>query len=59
MIRLRKKGVAEFDISFDRLKLRSNIEEEIDKIMTECGFEAVEQSERTDWNRSIRLYERT
>lgn len=58
MVRLRKKGVPEFDISSERLKSRLRIEDEIDEIMNECNFERVKETERTEWNRSLRLYER-
>ena len=58
MVRLRKKGVPEFDISSDRLKFRLRIEDEIDEIMSECNFQRVKETERTEWNRSLRLYER-
>lgn len=72
MIRLRKMGQPEFDVSSERLTLRPNIEDEIDKIMQEhsfrrvvdpcCGCADAEgppiQIERTAWNRSLWLYER-
>jgi SAM-dependent methyltransferase len=61
-MRLRKLGQPDFDVSSDRLKLRSNIEEEIDKILVEQSFQHVQPEEtdtdKTKWNRSLRLYER-
>ena len=38
------------DVSSERLKLRANIEEEIDTIITKCGFEKVnfEEKEKSD-----------
>jgi SAM-dependent methyltransferase len=61
-MRLRKLGQPDFDVSSDRLKLRSNIEEEIDKILKEQSFRRVQLEEtdpdKTKWNRSLRLYER-
>lgn len=59
--RLRKLGRPEIDISSDRLKLRPNIEKEIDQILQSNGFEKVSccsPNDRTEWNRSIELYER-
>jgi hypothetical protein len=58
MVRLRKKGLPEFDVSSERLKFRLRIEVKIDKIMNECNFQRVKETERTEWNRSLRLYER-
>jgi hypothetical protein len=58
MVRLRKKGAPEFDISSERLQFRPRIEDEIDKMMNECNFQRVKETERTEWNRSLRLYER-
>mmetsp|Transcript_28121 Transcript_28121/g.39552 ORF Transcript_28121/g.39552 Transcript_28121/m.39552 type:complete len:278 (+) Transcript_28121:80-913(+) len=68
MIRLRKMGRTELDVSNDRLKLRQNIEEEIDKIMNSNCFFRVQMDEndngksdpeRTKWNRALQLYERS
>jgi SAM-dependent methyltransferase len=60
--RLRKLGQPDFDVSSDRLKLRPKIEEEIDKILEEQSFKRVQPQEtdtdKTKWNRSLRLYER-
>lgn len=61
-MRLRKLGQPDVDVSSDRLKLRPNIEEEIDKILNEQSFKRVQPEEsdtdKTKWNRSLRLYER-
>jgi hypothetical protein len=59
--RLRKMGRPELDVSSDRLKLRPNIEEEIDAMLQSCGFHKVvfPSAEKTQWNRSLQLYERT
>jgi SAM-dependent methyltransferase len=63
-MRLRKLGQPEVDVSTERLKLRSNIEEHIDTIVREHSFRRVEfqnekdQEDKTQWNRSLRLYER-
>jgi hypothetical protein len=60
--RLRKLGQPDVDVSSDRLKLRPNIEDEIDKILEEQSFKRVQPEEtdtdKTKWNRSLRLYER-
>ena len=52
------------DVSTNRLKLRTNIETNIDTILQENGFSKVEDTRiapelRSHWNRSIRLYQRT
>jgi SAM-dependent methyltransferase len=61
-MRLRKLGQPDVDVSSDRLKLRPKIEEEIDKILEEQSFKRVQPEEtdtdKTKWNRSLRLYER-
>mmetsp|Transcript_23252 Transcript_23252/g.38314 ORF Transcript_23252/g.38314 Transcript_23252/m.38314 type:complete len:318 (+) Transcript_23252:77-1030(+) len=66
-IRLRKMKRPELDVSSERLKMRSDIENEIDKVVTGCGFRRVklddeggEQGDdlRTAWNRTLQLYER-
>ncbi len=58
----------EIDVSSERLKMRNDIENEIDKVVTGCGFRRVkldgqagEQGDdlRTAWNRTLQLYERT
>lgn len=41
MVRLRKMGLEELDVSSERLKLRSHIEQEIDKILVENSFSRV------------------
>lgn len=57
------------DVSSERLKLRTNIEEAIDSIITDCGFEKVnfdnkiqgtvaETTKRTPWKRSLTLYQK-
>ena len=60
MTRLRKMGRPEFDASCDNLKLRPKIEEEIDTILQSVGFRRVlfPSSTKTEWNRSLELYER-
>lgn len=71
-IRLRKMGLNELDVTSSRLKLRPEIEEEIDKIIVAAGFRRVNlQSEKagldtsderdatTSWKRTLHLYERT
>jgi hypothetical protein len=58
-VRLRKQGLGALDVSTERLKLRARIEEEIDKILSDNHFVKVDiTTNRTEWNRSIRLYER-
>lgn len=61
--RLRKMNRPEEDISVERLKLRNNIEDEIEKILRECNFIRVEVSSpsegfkpRTKWQRNLELY---
>jgi len=53
-------GRPEIDVSSDRLKLRPNIEQEIDVILQANGFQKVSFSstEKTEWNRTLELYER-
>ena len=48
------------DVSTDRLQLRTQIEEKIDEFLKDNHFSKVDDvaTERTEWNRSIRLYER-
>jgi len=67
-VRLRKMKRPEIDVSAERLKMRNQIENEIEKVVTGCGFrrvkidlEADEQVDdvRTAWNRTLQLYERT
>jgi SAM-dependent methyltransferase len=60
MTRLRKMGRPELNATSDRLKLRPNIEEEIDAILQSAGFVRVAFStqEKTEWNRTLELYER-
>jgi hypothetical protein len=66
--RLRTMKRPEIDVSAERLKMRTDIEGEIEKVVTGCGFrrvqldvEAGEQAEdlRTAWKRTLQLYERT
>jgi hypothetical protein len=60
-IRLKKQGSPiVLDVSTERLQLRVNIEHEIDAIVASHGFQRVTITAmgRTEWNRSIRLYER-
>ncbi len=81
--RLRRLGLPPIDVSNERLRLRSNIDEAIEGIMKEFHFERVKMSNnsscnkndlatlentmqneesvaetRTQWNRSLRLYQR-
>jgi hypothetical protein len=58
MVRLRKAGLPEFDVSSQRLTLRARIEDEIDTIMRANHFQRVQQTTKTEWNRSTHLYER-
>ena len=53
-------GRPEIDVSSDRLKLRPNIEKEIDVILSSAGFQKVSlvSNERTKWKRTLELYER-
>lgn len=54
-------GRTEIDVSSERLKLRQNIEEEIDSILHANGFRNVAFStphKKTQWNRKLQLYER-
>lgn len=63
MVRLRKLGRPELDVSANRLELRNNVADAIDSIVTKCGFQRVDlkelNSSTTCWNRSLQLYERT
>jgi len=60
--RLRKMGRPEIDASVERLKLRSNVEAEIESIFEAQGFRRVHPKEAgtntTKWNRNIHLYEK-
>lgn len=58
--RLRKQGLDPLDISTERLKVRTRMEEEISKILTAQGFQKVvfSSNPRTKWDRSLQLYER-
>lgn len=48
-IRLRKMGLPELDdVTSARLKLRPAIEEEIEKIIEQCGFQRVQVKPPTD-----------
>ena len=68
-VRLRKMGLPELDVSTDRLRLRSRIEEEINAILNQYSFFKVSEFDtsgegqddskgKTSWNRSILLYQR-
>lgn len=62
--RLRRMKRPEIDVSFERLKMRNDIENEIDKVVMGCGFRRVKLDgeageEKTAWNRTLQLYERT
>ena len=74
MVRLRKMGMPEVDVSSERLQWRPKIEEQIQKTIESCGFQRVNTDDkntianqhnnqnhhhhRTAWNRSIQLYEK-
>ena len=60
-------GRPEIDVSSTRLKMRNDIENEIEKVVLECGFQRVtlnvedegqQQGDKTVWNRTLQLYER-
>ena len=59
-------GRPEIDVSATRLKMRTEIECEIAKVVNGCGFHRVKlnlqdgekEIGRTAWNRSLHLYER-
>lgn len=60
-------GRPEIDVSSTRLKMRNDIEKEIEKVVVECGFQRVtlnaedegqHQGDKTAWNRTLQLYER-
>ena len=65
-VRLRKMGRPEIDVSSSTLKMRNDIENEVEKVVTRCGFRRVkleledggENSDRTAWNRTLQLYRR-
>ena len=72
--RLRKMNLQEIDVSVERLKMRCDIENEIEKVIINCGFERVDclrgthecdcidkdsSDDRTKWNRTLRLYKWT
>jgi 2-polyprenyl-3-methyl-5-hydroxy-6-metoxy-1,4-benzoquinol methylase len=59
MIRLRKMGRPEIDVSSKRLTWRPKLDEEIEKTFNLYSFYRVfGGKERTSWNRSIHLYEK-
>lgn len=60
-------GRPEIDVSSTRLKMRNDIENEIEKVVLGCGFcrvtlnmedEEQQQGDKTAWNRTLQLYER-
>lgn len=67
-VRLRKMNRPEEDISLERLRMRNNIEVEIDKLLEEFGFERVvldakastegHENSRTKWKRNLQMYKR-
>jgi Bicoid-interacting protein 3 (Bin3) len=58
MIRLRRLGRPELDVSSSRLSWRLNLEQKIEETLASCSFYRVLGSEtRTSWNRCIHLYE--
>ena len=59
MIRLRKMGRPELDVSSEKLQWRPKLDEEIEKTLNRYSFYQVKKDkERTSWNRSIHLYEK-
>lgn len=59
MIRLRKMGRPELDVSSERLTWRTKLDEEIEKTLNCYSFYRIfGGKERTSWNRSIHLYEK-
>lgn len=59
VIRLRKMGRPELEVSSDRLKWRLKLDAEIEKTLKACSFQRVlTGKELTSWNRSIHLYEK-
>ena len=52
----------ELDTSVDRLSWRKNLEPMIEETLNKAGFHRVsalsDGNERTNWNRSIQLYEK-
>lgn len=61
--RLRKLGQADFDVSARRLRLRQNIEQEIQRIIISHSFRKVDLAcgdtvDKTSWNRMLHLFER-
>ena len=69
-VRLRKMNRPEEDISLERLKMRNNIELEIDKLLEAFEFERViiddenastdegHENSRTKWKRNLQMYKR-
>jgi SAM-dependent methyltransferase len=58
MIRLRRLGRPELDVSSSRLSWRLDLEQQIEKTLESCSFYRVLGRERrTSWKRSIQLYE--
>jgi len=60
-------GRPEIDVSSTRLKMRNDIENEIEKVVLGLGFQRVtlnvedegqQQGDKTAWNRTLQLYER-
>jgi SAM-dependent methyltransferase len=59
VIRLRRMGLPELNVSNDVLQWRPKIEDAIEETLNRCSFyRVIESKERTAWNRSIYLYER-
>lgn len=67
MIRLRKMGRPELNVSSERLKWRPKLEQEMEATLKEHSFHRVELNKdgeggdgavKTSWNRSIQLYEK-
>lgn len=71
MVRLRKMGLPELDVSTDRLRLRPRIEEEVETILQQNSFRRVTEfglpadgreedteAQKTNWHRSVHLYQR-
>ena len=70
-VRLRKMNRPEEDISIERLRMRKNIEQDVDRVVCSFGFERVvvpqgsspggggsENMSRTLWKRNLQMYRR-
>ena len=71
-VRLRKMNRPEEDISIERLRMRKNIEQDVDRVVSSFGFERVvvpqgsspgggsaeNMRSRTPWKRNLQMYRR-